>query len=71
MAQKISFRKGVFFIPLIAIIVLSFGHNAAWAKDPFRDRDARDIGEHTEKAFETIFLEGDIKAVAGELNKAE
>ena len=68
--SKNKFQKIVFFIPLIAI-TFGFGHNAVWAEDPFRDRDARDIGEHTEKAFKTIFLEGDYKSVAGELNKAE
>jgi len=69
--SKNKLQKIVLFIPLTAAIVFGFGHHAAWAEDPFRDRDARDIGKHTEKAFKTIFLEGDYKGVSKELNKAE
>ena len=58
-------------IPLAMTIVVSFGNNSASAKDPFRKDDARDIGKHTEQAFETIFFEGDYKAVSEELKLAE
>jgi tetratricopeptide (TPR) repeat protein len=50
---------------------ISFGNASAWAKDPFRDKNPRDIGKHTEQAFKTIFFEGDYQAVAEELEKAE
>ena len=68
--SKNKFKQGLFVVPLTLSIVLGLS-NAAEAKDPFRDRDARNIGEYTEKAFETIFLEGDYKTVSKELNKAE
>ena len=56
---------------LVAVMLLDTNFNSAWAKDPFRDNNARDIGEHTEKAFKTIFLEGDYQTVGKELNEAE
>ena len=46
-------------------------NSSAWAKDPFREQDARDIGKHTEQAFKTIFFEGDYKTVREELKLAE
>ena len=64
-------KQIVFTIPLAAIMMLGMTNNSVWAKDPFRSKNARDIGKHTEKAFETIFLEGDYKAVSEELNQAE
>jgi tetratricopeptide (TPR) repeat protein len=64
-------RQIFLVLPLTSTILLNLSSGSAWAKDPFRNKDARDIGEHTEKAFNTIFLEGDYKAVRKELNKAE
>lgn len=58
-------------IALTTSAIVSLSNNPAWAKDPFRDKDARDIGEYTEQAFETIFLEGDYKTVSEELKIAE
>ena len=54
-------------------IAITFGtsHNFAWGQDPFRDKNARDIGKYTEQAFETVFLKGDYKTVAEELEKAK
>lgn len=69
--SKNKFRQIVLFIPLTATILLGFNHSAARAEDPFRNKNAREIGEHTEKAFKTIFFEGDYKNVSKELNKAE
>ena len=64
--------KQVAFILLIAVtIVLGLSNSSALAKDPFREKDPREIGTYTEKAFKTIFLEGDYKAVSESLNKAE
>ena len=64
-------KQKVFIIPLTVIMLLGITNNPSWAKDPFRDKNARDIGKHTEEAFEIIFLKGDYKAVSEELNKAE
>jgi tetratricopeptide (TPR) repeat protein len=66
-----KYRQIFLVLPLTAAMLLNFSSGSAWGKDPFRSKDARDIGEHTEKAFNTIFLEGDYKAVRKELNKAE
>ena len=50
---------------------IAFTSGSVLAQDPFRDENAREIGDHTEKAFKTVFLEGDYKAVEKELNLAE
>ena len=55
----------------LAIAIMLGSSNSVWAKDPFRDQDARDIGKYTARAFNTIFLEGDYKTVAEELKIAE
>lgn len=69
--SKNKLQQLALFVPLTATILFSFNHNTALAKDPFREQNAREIGEYTEKAFETIFLEGDYKSVVQELNQAE
>ena len=71
MTKTARLRKIVLALPLSIAIVISLGHSTAWAKDPFREENPRDIGKHTEKAFKTIFLEGDYKTVATELELAE
>jgi tetratricopeptide (TPR) repeat protein len=45
--------------------------NLALAADPFRDEEARDLGENTEKAFETIFFLGDYQGAKEPLQLAE
>ena len=67
---KNKFKQGLSIAPLTLAMILSWSNAGAWAKDPFRNRNARNIGQHTEKAFETIFLEGDYKTVSEELDKA-
>ena len=64
-------KKQLALVCSLAIAIMLGSVNSAWAKDPFRDKDARDIGKYTEKAFKTIFLEGDYKTVAEELKIAE
>ena len=59
------------FIALTISVAVSFNHNPAWAKDPFREKNARNIGEYTEQAFETIFLKGDYQAGREKLKIAE
>jgi tetratricopeptide (TPR) repeat protein len=51
--------------------ILSFGNLPAWAEDPFRVENPRDIGDLTETAFKTIFLQGDYQSVREQLNLAE
>ncbi|MEO1339718.1 MAG: Sll0314/Alr1548 family TPR repeat-containing protein [Cyanobacteria bacterium J06635_13] len=69
--SKNKLKQIVLVISLAVAMPIGFSSVSVWAKDPFRDQDARDIGKHTEKAFETIFLEGNYKAVSDDLNKAE
>ena len=64
-------KKKLLIMPITIAMLLTFGSNSAWAKDPFRAKNARDIGEHTEKAFKTIFLQGDYQTVRKELNQAK
>ena len=77
MNYKIKFSSSKnLFKPIALIISLAIAttiglNNSAWAKDPFRDENARDIGKYTEEAFKTIFLEGDYKTVSEPLSKAE
>ena len=68
---QIQFKQIVWAIPLSVALIASLGNSAAWGKDPFRTENSREIGEHTEQAFETIFLEGDYKKVREELTLAE
>ncbi|MGF1588263.1 MAG: Sll0314/Alr1548 family TPR repeat-containing protein [Pleurocapsa sp.] len=78
MNRKIKFGSSIshsFRLASIAslaiTIIIGFGNHSAWGKDPFRQENARDIGKHTEKAFKTIFLEGDYQTVSKELELAE
>lgn len=43
----------------------------AWAADPFRAENARDLGKNTEEAFETIFFLGDYQGAKEPLQLAE
>lgn len=63
--------KHITFIVSLAIATSIGFSNSAWAKDPFRNENARDIGKYTEEAFKTIFLEGNYKTVNESLRKAE
>ncbi|MEO0847948.1 MAG: Sll0314/Alr1548 family TPR repeat-containing protein [Cyanobacteria bacterium J06643_13] len=69
--SKNKLKHLVLVISLAVAMPMGFSPVSVWAKDPFREQDARDIGKHTEKAFETIFLEGNYQAVSDDLNKAE
>ncbi|MEN9565566.1 MAG: hypothetical protein RLZZ69_762 [Cyanobacteriota bacterium] len=68
---KNNYKQIFFLIPITITVLLNLSGGSAWAKDPFRTKDARDIGEHTEKAFKTIFFQGDYQTVRKELNQAE
>ncbi|MEM6614074.1 MAG: hypothetical protein AAF652_17805, partial [Cyanobacteria bacterium P01_C01_bin.72] len=48
-----KFKQTMLVIPVTVAMVLGLSHISAWAKDPFREEDARDIGKHTEEAFKT------------------
>ena len=58
---------------IVSLIVSSFFSvvSPAWAKDPFRSNNPRNIGEHTETAFKTLFLKGDYRSVTTPLKLAE
>ena len=58
-------------ISLAITMIVGLSNSYAWAEDPFRQNNARDIGKYTEKAFKTIFLEGDYQTVSKELELAE
>ena len=51
-------KKYISILSLASTITLS-STSLALAADPFRVDNARDIGEHTEKAFHTLFVLGD------------
>ena len=61
------------FITLGCTLVTSFTlfNYSVWAADPFRESKVRDIGDKTESAFKTIFLQGDYNEVREELEVAE
>ena len=67
---KTLFQR-IICLPLAVAIFITWSSSAARAKDPFRENNSRDIGKYTEKAFKTIFQEGDYKAVEQELKLAE
>ena len=70
-------NKLTLFKPILLILSLTFiptltiSNSPALAKDPFRTKQSRDIGEYTETAFETLFFEGDYKTVNKYLTLAE
>ena len=59
-----------FIVSLIFASIFSVV-NPAWAKDPFRNNNPRNIGKHTETAFKTLFLKGDYRGAATPLKLAE
>jgi len=71
MTKRNRLKQIVWALPLSISMVIGLTNGAALAKDPFRQENPRDIGEHTEKAFKTIFLEGNYKTVTKELELAE
>jgi tetratricopeptide (TPR) repeat protein len=66
-----QYKQMLLVMPITVMMLLNLSTSTAWAKDPFRDKNARDIGPHTETAFKTIFLEGNYQAVKKELKQAE
>ncbi len=55
----------------VIAVIFCFGNRPLFAADPFRTNNAREIGEHTEAAFKTIFLQGNYTAVNGKLDLAQ
>ncbi len=47
---------------LVTVILLTTALNSAFAADPFRTKDKRNIGNNTESAFNAVFLKGDYQA---------
>lgn len=62
--KRTSFLSGF----LVFMLTLS---STALAADPFREKAARDIGEHTEDAFKTVFLMGDYNGAKEPLKLAD
>ncbi len=54
-----------------AIVAFSLWSGSVLAKDPFRTTDPRPISDTTAKAFEAFFKEGNYKAAADYLSKAD
>jgi tetratricopeptide (TPR) repeat protein len=66
-----QFQQMFWTVPLSLTMVIGINNSSVLAADPFRTENPRDIGEYTEQAFKTIFLEGDYKAVTEQLKLAE
>lgn len=56
---------------MVVGLSLSLWGFPAWAGDPFRTQNARNIGDKTEGAFKTLFEEGNYKQAKNELIEAE
>ena len=70
MSKIFSKAKFTSLIVLVFTATLNYS-NLALADDPFRSKNPRDIGEHTEEAFETIFFLGDYQGAKEPLKLAE
>ena len=70
MGKIFSKAKFTSLIVLVFTATLNYS-NLALADDPFRSENPRDIGEHTEEAFETIFFLGDYQGAKEPLQLAE
>ena len=70
-AQLSRVKKLTLVVPFTIASLIGWGNAPVLAKDPFRDENPREIGSYTEQAFKTIFLKGDYKTVASELELAE
>ena len=70
MGKIFSKAKFTSLIALAFTATLNYS-NLALADDPFRSQNPRDIGEHTEEAFETIFFLGDYQGAKEPLQLAE
>jgi tetratricopeptide (TPR) repeat protein len=57
-------------VSLAATLVLNVWVNPSVAADPFRTKEARNIGDKTEAAFKAIFQQGDYKAAEAYLQQA-
>jgi tetratricopeptide (TPR) repeat protein len=68
---KTQFQEMFWTVPLSLTMVIGINNSSVLAADPFRTENPRDIGEYTEQAFKTIFLEGDYKTVTEQLKLAE
>jgi tetratricopeptide (TPR) repeat protein len=68
--QKLFTAKLTSLVLVTVTASLGLSHWAL-AADPFRAENARELGENTEKAFETIFLLGDYQGAKEPLQLAE
>lgn len=70
MGKIFSKAKITSAIVLVFTTTLNYS-NFALANDPFRSENPRNLGEHTEEAFETIFFLGDYKGAKEPLQSAQ
>ena len=70
MGNKLLKTKLISIATLVFTTTVSLT-SSAFAEDPFRSRNSRDIGEYTETAFKTIFFLGDYKGAKEPLQIAE
>lgn len=71
MVTQGKFSKNLSIILSCSIAAIAtFGVNNAWAGDPFRSTNPRNIDSTTEAAFEAIFKEGNYKEARQYLNDA-
>ena len=70
MGNKLLKTKLISIATLVFTTTVSLT-SSAFAEDPFRSSNSRDIGEHTETAFKTIFFLGDYKGAKEPLQIAE
>ena len=70
MGKTFLTTKRTSFLTGLLMLTLSLS-STALAADPFREKAARDIGEHTEDAFTTVFLMGDYNGAREPLKLAE
>ena len=65
-----KFPQSYFIVTVIFTAIFAIV-NPTFAEDPFRTTNPRDIGEHTETAFKTLFFMGDYKGAEAPLQLAE
>ncbi len=70
MGKTFLTTKRTSFLTGLLMLTLSLS-STALAADPFREKAARDIGEHTEDAFTTVFLMGNYNGAREPLKLAE
>ncbi len=69
MGVRLKVARRLSFVTSVALTVSLWGH-LAYAGDPFRPNNPRDIGDNTEAAFEAVFREGNYLEAKSYLEQA-